>query len=116
LLREKRRRGADRRGDTAAAPTKPDGLLYFEDNVKDRELPELSGFLVSQSENELALAMTDRHTLKVTLRLSAPIRREIAPGTRVLFVGIARDVWPEPFRFVFDVDVDHLAFLPPKSQ
>jgi hypothetical protein len=98
-----------------AALAADDGVEYFRMGVNGALLPEMSGTLISQSPAELVLGISDPGTPEVTLRLDAPFGRQLEPGARVLFTGVAVAFLPYPFNLTVDVKRAGVSFLPGKS-
>jgi hypothetical protein len=95
--------------------SQPDSLQYFLEIMKSAVMPESCGTLISQTGNELALAMLDRSTADVTLRLETPLPQPLEPGTRVLFTGVAREFVARPLMVLVDALPD-VRFIPPQAE
>jgi hypothetical protein len=93
----------------------PDGDKYFEEEVKDVEVPFLTGALTSSLLNDgiskLVIGIEDPETPDATLvlhhaehRVKGPLRK----GARVTFEGVARSFTREPFMLTFDVSMGRI--------
>lgn len=102
-----------------------DGLAYFERDMKGRIVPgplvgvhKLKGTVISSvpvnSATILILGMPETRTPEVTLRLSAPLGKTIAPGTAVEFEGTATEFSQGPFMLTFEVALQNLKIAPKK--
>ena len=82
----------------------PNGQTYYETKLKDSALPFLHGTVLSASPKDkpllVILAMSDKSTREVELRMQAALTGELPPGTEVIFEGVAIDFSPEPFRLM----------------
>lgn len=93
----------------------PDGPVYFSEAMDGALVPEMSGYLISQSPTELVLGVSAPDAPDVVLRLDAPLTRNLAYGTRILFAGRAREFTTDPLTVTFDVSLKDVAFLPPRQ-
>ncbi len=85
-----------------------DGASYFESNIKDALLPGgamgvqsfVGKVLSSRPEDtpkELILAMSDTHTPEVILRFEGHLKKPVAAGTNVAYMGVRKAFTREPF-------------------
>ena len=104
-----------------------DGEKYFKDHMLDTRLPILRGTIVSADSLEnpevIVLAMSDRTTVEVTLQIAepvpphgdwraAPLRRRVAVGDEIEFMGVGAAFTKEPFMLTFYVQVEDVTHLP----
>jgi tetratricopeptide (TPR) repeat protein len=82
----------------------PNGQQYFESSMKDAQIPELRGWLVEQRPKELVIAISDKTTPELTLRLDAAMPGTAEPGTELTFEGIGKEFTKEPFMVTMDVE------------
>ena len=84
----------------------PNGQRYFEDNLKDSALPFLYGTVLSALPKDkpvlVIVAMSDKSTREVNLRMEAALTDELPAGTEVLFRGVATGFSPDPFRLTIE--------------
>ena len=90
-----------------------DGIQYFDQNLKDTQLPVLAGRVVSATPEDrpsvLVLARYDGVQPEVTLRLKHDNRTEdhmpgpVTAGSLIRFEGIGVSFIQEPFMLTFDV-------------
>jgi len=86
------------------ALTAPDGQQYFDSGVKDAEVPELRGYVVSHTSKSIVLALSDKTTPQVTLELETPIAGKAEPGTAIEFTGVAKTMTQQPFMLTMETD------------
>jgi tetratricopeptide (TPR) repeat protein len=83
------------------------GETYWQD-LKDAELPELKGKIVSMSPEtnpkEIVVAITTADTPEVTIVLDTALRGKAEPGTELTFVGVAKEYSKDPFTLKVEVD------------
>ena len=92
-----------------AALTAPNGENYWERGVKDAELPYLYGTVLSSDPKDqprvLVLAMSDRSTAEVTLRVEpGHLEETVQDGAEIIFKGVAREFSKQPFRLTIETD------------
>ncbi|MBS1859255.1 MAG: hypothetical protein JST11_28025 [Acidobacteria bacterium] len=82
-----------------------DGTEYYERLLKGAYLPALSGIVVSVSADGAVLfvAISDRTTPEIRLRVKPRITRTVLRGAEVVFRGVAATFAPEPFLLTMDV-------------
>jgi hypothetical protein len=94
----------------------PHGREYFEQNIKDSQLPALFGTLVSGAPadhpNTFLVAMADSHVPEVTLHLKEHLEKPLPPGTPVKFEGVGEAFADRPFMLTFQVDTVNRATAP----
>ncbi len=92
-----------------------EGPAYFENNMKDAELPggvngvaRLKGKLVSATPDvrpkELTLAIENPGVPDVTLKLDSPLTGRMEPGGEIEFDGVAKSYTKDPFMVTFEVE------------
>ena len=88
--------------------TGPHAQEYFDANRKDSALPFLYGTVLSAQPKEkpllVILALSDKITREVNLRMEAALTDELPAGTEVLFQGIAVEFSNDPFRLTIVPD------------
>jgi tetratricopeptide (TPR) repeat protein len=95
--------------------TGENGPAYFENNMKDAELPggvngvaRLKGKLVSATPDvrpkELTLAIENPGVPDVTLKLDSPLTGRMEPGGEIEFDGVAKSYTKDPFMVTFEVE------------
>jgi tetratricopeptide (TPR) repeat protein len=91
--------------------TGPNAETYWENNMKDRELPEFKGRLLEAKPEvrpkELVLAIDDNNP-GVTLKFEEPLPGKMAPGAELSFVGVAKSFTPNPYNVTFEVTKEKL--------
>lgn len=91
------------------------GPAYFENNMKDAELPggvngvaRLKGKLVAATPEvrpkELTLAIENPAVADVTLKLDSPLAGKMEPGDEIEFDGVAKSYTKAPFMVTFEVE------------
>ena len=90
-----------------SALTGPNGQKYFEENLKDFELPYLYGIVLSSTpKNEpsvLVIAMSDKSTPEVTLKVeSGHLVEAIHDGAEIMFKGVPKAFSKQPFRLTIE--------------
>jgi hypothetical protein len=96
------------------ALTSSNGADYFKTNLQDAEVPGganglafLKGTVLSSEPSDqpetLVLAMSDKTTQEVTLRLHPPFDHTLTAGTEFEFSGIAKSFTSDPFMLTFDL-------------
>jgi hypothetical protein len=95
---------------------KPEGAAYFEQNMKGAAIPELRGWVVSQSPESrpktVVVSISDKSTPEITLELDTPLAGPAQPGTEVVFEGVAKTFSKEPFMLTMDVEKTKLSGWP----
>ena len=96
----------------------PNGADYFMSSVRNTAMPELRGYLISQSPQErpdtLVLGIEDRNTREVTLRLTdEAFKYPAARGTALLFSCVPQGFTGEPFNMTFDCEQEKVSGWPP---
>jgi tetratricopeptide (TPR) repeat protein len=92
-----------------------EGPAYFENNMKDAELPggvngvaRLKGKLVSATPEvrpkELTLAIENSAAPDVILKLDSPLPGKMEPGGEIEFDGVAKSYTKDPFMVTFEVE------------
>lgn len=95
--------------------TGENGPAYFENNMKDAELPggvngvaRLKGKLVSAAPEvrpkELTLAIENPAMGDVTLKLDSALPGKMEPGEEIEFSGVAKSYTKDPFMVTFEVE------------
>jgi hypothetical protein len=96
--------------------TGPNAQQYWENNMKDRELPEFKGKLVESrpeaNPKELVVSVDDNPG--AVLRMESPLKGKMAPGAELSFVGVAKEYQADPYKVVFDVPNDKLTGWKPE--
>jgi hypothetical protein len=92
-----------------AALTGPNGRKYWEENLKDAQLPYLYGIVLSSTPRDqprvLVLAMCDKSTPEVTLRVEpGPMKETVRDGTEIMFEGVPRAFSQQPFRLTIETN------------
>jgi len=82
----------------------PNGQKYFEENLKDFELPYLYGVVISSTPKDqphvLVLAMSDKSTPEVSLTVEGGghLTQGVRDGAEVIFEGVPTAFSKQPFR------------------
>jgi hypothetical protein len=88
--------------------TGPDGVQYFETQMKDRAMPPLKGTLIAARPalhaKELAIGIADAKVPEVTLRLDTPLAGKPDTGGEIEFEGVAKQFTPDPFQVTLEVE------------
>jgi hypothetical protein len=91
------------------------GQAYFDEHMKDIELPEFKGRVVAarpeSAPKELVLAVEDGKMPDATLQLAAPLTGKVEPGTELGFKGVAKTFTTSPFNVTFAVERGKLTGL-----
>lgn len=101
------------------ALTGAEGDSYFNDKMKDAELPggangvdRFKGKLISMTPavrpKELVLSIGDGTTPDVKLKFEAPLPGKMDPGSELSFEGVAKEFSKDPFMVTFEVDKSKL--------
>ena len=111
--------------------TSKDGEKYFKEHILDTRLPILRGTIVSADSLEnpevIVLAMSRKTTPEVKLQVveqevqirelrPAPLRRRVAVGDEIEFMGTGAGFAKKPFMLTFNVVVDDVTYLPQKGK
>ncbi|MDX2266790.1 MAG: hypothetical protein NW208_01715 [Bryobacter sp.] len=84
------------------------GATYWEDTLKNAELPKFRGKIVSMTPEtnpkELVVAITTADQPEVTLVMETALRGKADVGTEVSFVGVAKEFTKDPFSMKVEVD------------
>ncbi len=84
-----------------------DGAGYWSE-LKDSELPEMRGKLVSQkpetNPKELVVAISTADQPEITIVLENALRGKADPGTELTFTGVAKEYTQEPFSLKVEVE------------
>ena len=96
--------------------TGADGANYWDNQLKDAELPTFKGKLVSQkpetNPKELTVAISTADQPEITIVLETPLRGKAEPGTELEFTGVAKEFTKDPFTMKVEVDKDKLKGWP----
>jgi tetratricopeptide (TPR) repeat protein len=88
--------------------TAPDGVQYFETQMKGTAVPTLKGTVISAKpavhSKELVLGLADKNTPEVTLKLDTPLKGKPELGEEIEFDGVPAAFNPDPFMVTFDVE------------
>ena len=87
----------------------PHGEKWFEENLRDSQLPYLHGILLSGTPKDqphvLVLAMSDNSTPEVNLTVEdGHLTEKVREGSEVLFQGVAIAFSAKPFRLMITTD------------
>jgi Tfp pilus assembly protein PilF len=89
--------------------TAPEGVQYFESQMKGAAVPALKGKVISAKppvrSKELVVGVADQNTPEITLKLDAPLKGKPEIGEEIEFEGIPTAFTPDPFMVTFDVEV-----------
>ena len=104
-----------------------DGEKYFKEKILGSLLPILRGTIVSADSLEnpevIVLAMSDKTAPEVTLQIveqevqirelrPAPLRKSVAVGDEIEFMGVGAAFTKEPFMLTFNVVLDDVRHPP----
>lgn len=90
-----------------------EGQAYFDQHMKDAEIPNLRGWLVEQTPKTLVLAMTSKEAgPEVTLELDAPMAGKAEPGTELTFTAVPKSFTKEPFMLTMEVEKKNIKGWP----
>ncbi len=97
--------------------TAPGGSSYFANQVKNTDMPSMTGYLISQSPAQrpdtLVLGIEGRSTPEVTLKLDQAYRYPAGRGTRITFKCIPQTFSQQPFNIGFECQQDSIQGWPP---
>ena len=95
----------------------PNGKEYFNSSVKNTAMPQLRGYIISQSParrpDTLVLGIQDRNTREVTLKLDEAFRYPARRGTVLRFTCVPQRFTQSPFNLGFDCEQSKVKGWPP---
>jgi tetratricopeptide (TPR) repeat protein len=90
---------------------------YFASTVKNSNMPQMRGYLISQSPetrpDTLVLGIEGRSTREVTLKLTQAYRYPAGRGTPLTFKCVPQRFTAQPFNMGFDCDSEQVKGWPP---
>jgi hypothetical protein len=91
------------------ALTSPDGQQYFENELKDTAVPQLSGKLLEAKPacrpRELLVAITQPGVAEILIKLDRPLTGKVEPGAEFRWEGVPSTFTAEPFLLTMDTEV-----------